>query len=1797
MLREDQRPATPDEQYVLSQYRGWGGLSAVFNDNDDRFARPREELRSYLTEEEYNSARRTVLTSYFTPPEIVDAMWSALETAGFDGGRVLEPGCGIGGFFTSAPDNAHVVGVEQDATSALIANALHPQHQIRNERFQDTQAPDGAFNLAIGNVPFANVTPVDPAYNRDDLSLHNYFFAKSIALTAPGGYVAMITSQHTADSASQGGKVQRVLTDQADFITGVRLPGGRHGAFATHANTEVGTDILLFRVREPGREPSATTELFRGHHELTVEGHTKKINAFFADNPDNILGDYRKVSTAYGPDLDVRLDAATTTLGEQIRDVLDRDLATAAANGYGYGPQERPVEAIAELDVSGLITDAQNSMHTVLGTIRYTDTANTITFEQLKPTENGPAWMPVKPKRKELAQEWTDLIDIRNTTQALLTACKDEDTAQIAALQEALSSQYDAYTETYGFINRFEYKKPRAKAADQVEKQYKKLEQEWRQDNAVGDRAYEGELPEGVPEELREQAARVEQDLTPWREHLSGALANDPYMNAVYALENFNEETQTAKKSPLFTTNPLRQEIEVVSVDNLTDAVTVAKNSGRPLTVETFAELMGTEDLDRVAKELVADKIAFRDPDEPETWIPGQRYLSGMVRTKLKHAEEAAAQDARLVPNVQALTEALPPRIEHGITMSLGATWIPENHYRDFIGDLLNIPESHREDISVIYAADKWSVEVPKYWPGKMDADMAWGLLAANAQGPFNFTHAKMEKFSHHGVAHRGYSSLVYPASQALNDTMNMKAPVLNMSAEAKEALGFDPERQRLHPAATRAAGQKSEAIQSRFATWVTEDPERYDQLVTAYNERFNNVVAPEYDGAQRTMPGLGENFNPYPYQLDAVERMVNEPSVLLNHVVGAGKTGSMIMGAMELKRLGIANQPWLVVPSHLVDQIGREAKQWYPGANILVGSESESAPKKKDARQMVLAQSAQNDWDLVVVSDNAFKAASMSPEAYTEYMNDQLNRHRQDLEKLKSSEADHKNAVREIETAIARLETKMEKTLTKINKNDGITFDQTGCDYLIVDEAHAYKNLARPSSMADLACAGSDRATDMDMKIGWLRERRGREDYPTVTFATGTPIANNLAELWVLQHYLRPDILKEAGVEGINAWGANFTSQESDIDFTAGGVMRERKRISAYANVAELAQMSTPFMDTVDRDQIPAKLPTVRTGENIIVEFDVSQEVKDLIADLPWREANLPEDPRIDNPLKLVNDGKAATIDPRLAGLDNTPGIGRVHALAETVLREWEENKDNTYLTLTGEESPNKGALQIIFCDMGVPNKQGRFSLYDAIRDDLVAGGMDTDRIRYIHDWEDRRLQLFDDCNNGKVDVLIANTPRLATGANIQARAIALHHVDVPWRPADLQQQEGRIIRQGNQNPEVSIYNYVAKGTYDAYSWGVVARKDKFINQFLKADRSIRQMEPLENDGSDALAHNKAIATGNPNFIRQVEVEREVAKLETAAAEYHAVATSNVVTLRKAQRDLPIDKSTLSRIQKLEPAAQAWNDQAKEDRRWTIDNRTFSDRGEAVNALFNRLREVVEDRDMRSAPIAKIGGIEFSARWSVMDGGVLITSSVGALANPVPAYLADPSMIHGGVDVDEIVPKQRGVLTSMENATKAVPLRIADLEQRISEHTEVIARLEGKTAAQDFPQQKELDEKRQEAAQIRDELAKFDNSAAEKQRRAEYAERMQLKGRAPGYTLELNPTRYMRDSGIPHHPKSRPIRKLSSFAGGEWIEQTPVIFKQDLETQLNAAQGQGGVQVTPPPTPRQSPDKGHALD
>lgn len=1693
-LQAAARPATLPEQRILAAWSGWGAVPQVFDTRNDDFATERDQLQTLLTKEQYRSAEASILNAHYTDPALSQVIWQALQKAGFSGGRVLEPGCGSGNFIAHAPSDAVMVGVESDPITAGIAALLYPSAQVRHEGFEVTRVPEASFTATVGNVPFGRYALTDPAHNPARLNIHNHFIVKSLALTAPGGYVALLTSRYTLDAANT--TARKIIADNADLITAVRLPAN---AFTRVAGTQVVTDLLVLRRRDPDVPPRTEVPHWVNtvDHELiedtTGAVETVPLNSFFASHPDHVLGSIELGRGLHGaPSMTVR-----PTPGVDLVDALAARLQTAidAAVQHGYGLTATAADLTdvsPEVFDPGLITEANRTHEPDLYTLRYNETDQRIEHW------TGHRWEPTKTP-KTLVAETRELIGLRDVAASLNAAQRDgRSAADRAVLRGHLNTLYDNYVRRHGPINRFTLVQ-RTLTQKQHDDRLAKLEKEWREDEGTPGRPYSGTVPEDVAAQWEEQASKP---LSPVmrRRHLDGGMRYDPGWGRVASLEIFDEDTGTATKAAIFSTDVLIAPIERTTADTPEEALAMSMDRTQRVDVELIASLLEVDVAD--ARDLL-DGLVYPSVHDPDELVPATTALSGNVRTKLTQALAAAETNPVYNGYVRALQAAMPPqRQAEDISVRAGAPWIPAAMVAAFAEKTFGVT-----DVTAEHIGGRWVVEVPSY--------KRHGRLMC-------------DEF---GLDQKGFDAV----------------SLLEAACNSKSVVVTDDDGV-LVPQATFAAQAKMTRINEEFARWLWSDPQRTEHLVAEYNRRFNSLRAPVYDGSHLQFPGMSNRYTPHYYQRNAVARIVSEPSTLISHVVGAGKSGTMFAAAMELRRLGLTRQPWLVVPNSIIEQAGREALQWYPAARVLVGA----AATTEDGRRRFIAQTASSEWDLVIIPESAFVKINVSNEMRLDYIETQLDALRTQLDHATSD-----RSKKRIELAIKNARTRLENLQAAASKDRGMRFEETGCDYLLIDEAHNYKNLARQCNIEELSYAkGSQRSEDLALKLLMLRQRRhdealakGIPEHRVVervaSFATGTPIANSLGELWVMQQYLRPDILKDAGVYDLGDWGAAFTTTTTSIEVnTTATRMRPVTRVGKFTNLPELVALSSTFTDVVTRDMVPVQLPPLITGQRQVIKLEPEIEVKDFIADLGYRLENLdPRDPRRDNPLKISTDGRNVSLDPRLAHLP-APKHSRSAAAAELIIDIDRRYADREYTHPETGLPAGKGALQIVFCDRGTPSqKPGQFTIYQSLKDELIARGMPADRIRFVHEARNPQemKSLFAQCNRGDVSVLVGSTEKMGTGVNIQARAAALYHLDVPHRPCDLEQREGRIRRQGNQNLDgISIFTFVTESTYDTVMWQRIQAKALFIEQMQRNDVTDTEIDDIEDhpggDIGSAAAETKAIATGDPRYVRQVELDDKVKRLSALQRANDQSARNRDWQVRTLESSIP---KTQKAIDDLAPIAAAADKriEAGGPPRIQIGADTYTERPPAAQALAAACRQAYlagKDRGAsRYEPLGvSINGLELLAARDLVNDQLLIRLAVASRTADIdgPELMATAT----GLGTDVNGPKQLGLLRRVENLHNGLPEHHLRMQRDLARDQAVLADLLD-NPPQPFEHAGELSDAKAELSTLTLELRMAADSPEAKARAAAAQQRMEARGRKPGWSLLLNPTRaVLQESGCP---------------------------------------------------------------
>lgn len=1461
-LQREGRAATPEEQTTLSQWAGWGGIPEVFDVSKPAFASRRDELLTLLSTAEWNEARRNTLNAHYTDPRVVSSVWAAMRDLGFDGGRVLEPGSGSGTFIGLAPDGTDMVGVELDSTTAALSKYLYPDAQIRNESFADTTVPDGAFDATVGNVPFGNFALVDRDHNPDNHNIHNHFILKSLALTRPGGLVSVLSSRYTLDGDGAKNRAAREkMYEQADLIGAVRLPNGSHDRAS---GTDVIEDILIFRKRLPGEEPGDRTWVKSTPRNLGAD-KPLPVSDYFAAHPENVLGTLGSRSGQFGPEVAVTGDRDFPDLAV----TLDRITAAARERGQVAAPRD-PDTALPDLIGAGSGRYEGNIAVDEEG--NFTQAANGAAVAYDVPVAQRP--------------ELRALIGLRDTLRDLLAAeaASGEDTEQITALRASLNTQYDDYLATYGPINRYKFSS-----------------------NGARNRPRQGRF------------------------------RSDPLSASVRALETYDPTGDgtwpggykgSVGKASIFTERAVAPRTIATTAENPADALTLSMDTYAEVNLPAIAKMLGTDEqdarrrlgdlvfevppLDASQEDAAAQVFAAADddpdltelgitddtfPGTPGRLVPAAEYLSGNVRQKIAHARIAAAADPRYRANVDALKAVIPDDLGPAeIDGRLGAPWVPASVVEDFVRETLRIPswESAKSKQARVRTSGGgiWTVEAPR------DSSIAREEYGIDARG---------------GT----FPEIV----QALLEQRSIKITKPDPDDPEKRIADID---------ATIAAQAKAEMVQERFGEWLWENPDRARKLQKGYNNQFNAIALRTYDGSGRSLIGASEDWQRkvLPHVKNAVERIVNEPTALLAHVVGAGKTAEMVMGSAELRRLGLARKPAIVVPNHMLEQFTREYLEIYPNAKLLAAGSKDLAG---EGRREFVARAAVGDWDAVILTQGAFQAIPMSKDQIQAYIDRETATMREQLEAAKAAGAGDsasKRTVKKMENALIQFENRLKKKLTK-QKDAGVSFEQTGIDYLMVDEAHMYSNLMTNSVIQGAGVEGSDKATDLHMKMEYLRAttKSGR----VATFASGTPFRNTVTQAYTMQRFLRPDLLREAGVHSFDQWAAAFGEIVEEMELKPEGTgFRQTARFAKFRNVPELLRMFHTYADVKLAEDLNLKTPNLVGGQAQTVAVPRTDQLAAYIRNLGDRaEAVRNGDvaPEEDNMLKISTDGRKAALSMALVKVgedaNGNPIMGKhepgkIEEAAARIGAIYEKNKDRVYTDpKSGVADENPGSLQIVFLDMGTPkgarmtaaereeagetgasvnDTEADWNGYAALKAELVEKhGVPADQVRFIHEAKNdaEKAEMFAAAKNGRISVLVGSSEKMGVGTNMQRRALALHHLDAPWRPADVEQRAGRIYRQGNLNPDVQIFRYVTEGSFDAYMWQTLERKAKFINQIMKGTLDVREIEDI-GDTAMSYAEVKALATGNPDLLDKAKTDTRLAKLQRMQRN-HARAQTNL--------------------------------------------------------------------------------------------------------------------------------------------------------------------------------------------------------------------------------------------------------------------------------------------------------------
>jgi N12 class adenine-specific DNA methylase len=1359
-LREAYRPLTQEEQELIRQWPGWGAYAPAFEPSpSEKWQAIGPQIRMLLGPEGYEAASAATPTSFFTPPFISEAIWRLAERLGFTGGAVLEPGCGTGQVLAHVPSSfdLSITGIEQEPFTAGIAQLLFPQAHMINAPLQEVALPDEAFDLVVGNVPFADV----PIYDRtlpfkQKLSLHNYCIYRALAALRPGGLAILVTSRYTLDAKDS--MARTLLSGPGMLLGAIRLPSSGH----KWAKTAVITDILVLQRRYPQAS-------WAGHEwvnlaDLSRDGVKIVTSAYYTHHPEQILGTialgrgmYRDNELViHAPDnLEAAFDKAIQRIAEDasrhksiyIPRLDPRQLDTQLAAMRGDGLKEG---CFYLLNQAGLVEIVHGQPKAVT----------------------------------KLVEELSALVRLRDVALALLEAERDYSRTdeQLLPLRHELNRRYDAYVAKYGPLRRSTLTR--------------------RIDKETGEEKITRRLPTAMY-----------------------AFRTDEYYPLVLGLEIYDDETREAKKAPIFSQRVNRPPIYKETADSPAEAIALSLDRYGRLDFTFIAQATGQPE-EAIAGYL--GDLAYEDP-ETQRWEIAPLYLSGNVRRKLDIARKALRSDPKWQRNVEALKKVQPAPIPpEKIKVFLGAPWIPVRHIEQFCQETFGLrPKIAREKVS-----SNWTVAPPSGVKYSARTTSTWGTHRASA---FKLT----------------------------EHLLNHKTTII-------EDPTFDG-KTRINIAETTLAQQKRKEIQRRFGEWIWEDLERTKELSTLYNHLYNGVVPPRFSGDHLSFPEMDAFWQEhlYPWQRDFIARMISARSALCAYPVGAGKTKIQVAGAMTLRRMKLISKAAILVPNHLLEQITAEAKQLYPGANILMISRDDLA---RENRRIFMARIATGDHDLVIMTHSAFEAINVHPETKRAYIAEQIRAYKQVLYSIDphSSDKAEQRQIKRIEKQIQRMQERL-KELLDIPRDAGITFEQLGVSYLIVDEAHLFKNLGLPTNQEKLAVTPSQRAQDMLMKLRWLEQHNGQR--PFASFFTATPISNSMVEAFVMLYYLNYSLLKEYELFNVDDFASLFIETETKVEVTPNGAgFRLYERPSRFINFPELKHLFASVADIRSPDILADNQPKCFVHP---VAVEPTPEVVAYVDTLVERSVKLQRgDPEIiegklDNMLWVTTDGRKAALWLGLHGREEQYPA-KLDAIATEMAKVYHRWQDKaSYLP-----GPYK-SLQIGFCDMGTPNQKKGDQVYGELKRLLIQKGIPAQGIRFVHETGDSdaaKARLFEQCRTGEVAILLGSTAKLGTGTNIQTRCAAIHHCDAPWRPDEVKQREGRGQRPGNLYPVVEIFYYVQRRTFDAYSWQILSNKAQFFDQLYSSTEISREIA-YSDDSALTFGQVKAAATGDILLLEHANV------------------------------------------------------------------------------------------------------------------------------------------------------------------------------------------------------------------------------------------------------------------------------------------------------------------------------------
>ena len=1603
-IEERHSHATKEEQDILSRYVGWGGLSDVFDEEKQgQWKDAREFLKENLSSSEYDAARESTLTAFYTPKVVIDSIYQALSNMGFERGNILEPSMGTGRFLGNLPESmqgSKFYGVELDSISGRIAKELYPNANIQIKGFEKTEFSNNLFDVAVGNVPFGEYKVSDREYEKNNFLIHDYFFAKALNKVRSGGVVAFITSSGTLDKKSED--VRRYISERVEFLGAIRLP---NNTFKGEAGTEVTSDIIFLKKRD------RLLKLDEDWVKLDTDEKGLTYNKYFIDNPDMVLGSMQEISGRFGTALACIADENIT---------LKERLNSAIKNIKG---SYEKAELNNELETETIPADdsVKNYSYAVIDNKVYFRENSIMQKVDLAKTDE---------------EKVKAYLEIEKTLRQVITYQKEDySDTEIKEKQVDLNRLYDDFSKKYGILNSNANKK---------------------------------------------------------------LFREDANYSLLSTLEKLDKEGNFTGKSDIFTKRTIKKAVAITHTDNLTEALILSISQKGKVNfdyIEKLTEKTRGEIIEGLKGEIFLNLDSFEPSDiNPfssainlgdfsRAYVTADEYLSGNIREKievidsyiknveheLEQNEQAQNTDTELLKQDnttlkkelsslnyqrQKLLEVMPKELEASeITVRMGATWIPEKDYKSFMFHLLKTSATNRWNIDIKYTnfTGEYKVEGKSIDKGNDLANFTYGTSRASAY-------------------------------KLIEDTLNLRDT--NVYDQIVDENG--KKSSVLNKEETMLARSKQEIIKEEFKNWIFEDVDRRSRLVKEYNNRFNSIRLREYDGSNLTFDGMNPEIELRPHQRDAIARGLFGGNTLLAHEVGAGKTFEMIGIAMESKRLGMSNKSMFVVPNHIVEQFGREFNQLYPGANVLCATEKDFTP---DKRKRFCSRIATGDYDAVIIGHSQFEKIPISKQRQEYELQSQIDEIVDFISEYKR-DREQKFTVKQLEKTKKGLEAKLKKLNDDYKKDDVLTFEELGIDKLFVDEVHAFKNLylfTKMRNVAGITSTDSQKSSDMLMKCRYMDEITGNKG---IVFATGTPVSNSMAELYTMQRYLQYNELKKMHLQHFDSWASTFGETVTAIELNPeGNGYQSKTRFAKFYNLPELMNMVKQFMDIKTSDVLNIPVPTAHYET---IKTQPTEEQKQILETFSERADKVRAkqvDSSVDNMLLITNDGKKMALDQRLIN---------------PLLPDEENSKVNTCIknifSIWDKYSEEK-STQLVFCDLSTPSKE--FNIYDDMKNKLIAMGIPEIEIEFIHNAKNNKEKdaIFDKVRKGEIRILLGSTQKMGAGTNAQNKLIAIHDLDIPWRPADLSQRAGRIVRQGNENRDVHIFRYITENTFDAYLFQTLENKQKYISQIMTSKTPVRVAEDVD-EATLNYAEIKALATGNPLIREKMDLDVEVSKLKMLESNFKSnlykmedkvvkVYPKEIESLKEKIENLKKDIEKVEpygdeKVAKTEEYTQTSLENIGENKKetkiketiaketvskftsLTLSGRKYTDKKQAGEFLINRIKRIKKTDNFAQEEV-KIGEYRNFDLFVYYD----------SFSNQYKFHLKGEENHYGEFGTDEI-----GNITRMDNVLDRMPERLEQTLGKLkdTENQFETAKLE---IQKKFPQAELLKEKTLRLAEV----------------------------------------------------------------------------------------------------------------